>query len=380
MPRTVNNRIAQALILVFSLFFLANLPAEPPRYIRVAIMQDASTLSLKTKGFFEITDSSEKKILFQGKNLKATVTAYKNGMLIGAKGFSSNKVIIRTRQQDLIFIDGRAFRGKIQLIKNSNARFTAVNYIELEDYVKGILFHEVSHYWPVEALSAQAVVSRTYAIYQSMENKNKDFDLTSDVFSQVYGGRASERYRTNNAVEETKGIVLNYRGKVMPAYFHATCGGHTEDVSLVWNLDMAPLKGVVCGFCQESPHFSWHYVIDAKELEGKLSKSGYNISGINKIAVLGRDGSGRISDLSIVSEKKALKISAKDFRGIIGPNLIRSTNFNAGIIGADIVFEGFGWGHGVGLCQWGAYFMAKQGYTFERILKYYYPGSEISPK
>ena len=94
--------------------------------------------------------------------------------------------------------------------------------------------------------------------------------------------------------------------------------------------------------------------------------------------MLGRDKSGRITDLKIVTGKKDMKISAKDFRNILGPNIIKSTNFQVKVIDQDVVFEGFGWGHGVGLCQWGAYFMAKQGYTYKQILEYYYPGAQIS--
>ena len=95
--------------------------------------------------------------------------------------------------------------------------------------------------------------------------------------------------------------------------------------------------------------------------------------------ILGRDKSGRITELKIISGKKDLKVSAKDFRNIIGPNIIKSTNFKVKIIKDDIVFEGFGWGHGVGLCQWGAYFMAKQGYNAKQILQYYYPGTQLTP-
>jgi stage II sporulation protein D len=210
------------------------------------------------------------------------------------------------------------------------------------------------------------------------ENKLKDFDVTSDIYSQVYGGKTSERYRTNKAVDATAGIVLTYRGKVIPAYFHATCGGHTEDASRLWDIDIVPLKGVVCNFCRGSRHFNWHAVLSLGEIEKKLKEGGFKIGQLKDIQILGRDASGRITDLRLVSLQEEVKISAKDFRNIIGPNLIRSANFTVEIADSDAVFEGVGWGHGVGLCQWGAYFMAKQGYNFEQILKYYYPDSEIS--
>jgi stage II sporulation protein D len=230
----------------------------------------------------------------------------------------------------------------------------------------------------MEALKAQAVASRTYAMYQMQENKDNDYDVTSDIYSQVYGGKASERFRTSQAVDETDSQILTFEGKVFPAFFSATCAGHTEDASLLWDTDLTPLKGVVCGFCRESPHYNWHYVFSLPEIEDKLAQSGRSIKGISQISILGRDNSGRITDLKITSAQEETKIAAKDFRNIIGPNIIRSTNFNVTVVDSDAVFEGLGWGHGAGLCQWGAYFMAKQGYKYEEILKFYYPQAEIS--
>ena len=158
---------------------------------------------------------------------------------------------------------------------------------------------------------------------------------------------------------------------------HATCGGYTEDASLLWNINIPPLKGVVCYFCQDSPHFNWQEVESFTEIKEKLRKSGYSIDNLKEIVILERDGSSRIKDLKILTDTGELKISAKDFRNIIGPNLIKSTNFNLSIEKQDVVFEGKGWGHGVGMCQWGAYFMAKQGFSAPQILEYYYPQTNV---
>ena len=337
--------------------------AQSTEYIRVAILQDERSISLKIKGAYEITDMDGREILSAGRNLRSTVTTYKEGILIAGKIFKTDKVLIKINDPDVIIINGRTFRGNIQFIKNNSARLTVINYIELEDYIKGILYHETSHYWPMEALKAQAIVCRTYALNACIENKSKDYDATSDIYSQVYGGRTSERFRTNNAVQETRGLVLTYKDKVFSAYYHATCGGHTEDASLLWDIDIVPLKGVPCGFCKDSPHFNWHYVLSIKELEEKLKEAGIKALKINDVIVLGRDKSGRVTDLKVACGAKDIIISAKDLRSAIGPNIIRSTNFTLRIEKQDVVFEGFGWGHGVGLCQWGAYFMAKAGHN-----------------
>jgi stage II sporulation protein D len=209
------------------------------------------------------------------------------------------------------------------------------------------------------------------------ENKSCDFDATSDIYSQVYGGKTSERARTNKAVEETKGMVLTYKGNIFPTYYHATCAGKTEDASILWDIDIAPLKGITCNFCKDSPHFRWHAVLPLGEIEDKINRAGYKIKNIKDILILNRDASSRITNLQIITNQNDKEISAKDFRNAIGPNLIRSTNFNLRVVNRDAVFEGLGWGHGVGMCQWGAYFMAKQGYTFEQILQYYYPGCQL---
>lgn len=374
----MNRKLNTFIILATFLFGGLGLPAagsstRPPKYIRVAIIQSAESLNLKVGGFYEITDSKGKKISARGKNLMTTVTSCKNGILMGKNNFNTDSVLISAGYADVIIINGRTFRGDIKFIKNSSGKLLAINYVELEDYIRGILYHEVSHYWPMEVLKAQAIVCRTYAVYQMQENKLRDYDVTSDIYSQVYGGKTSERYRTSNAVDATRGTILTYQRKVFPAYFHSTCGGHTEDAFLLWKTNIAPLKGVPCNFCEGSPHFNWHYVLTREEVRDKLVKGGFSINSIEDIAVMGKDASGRVTDLKIVSAKNETKIPAKDFRNIIGPNIIRSANFTVNLIHGDVVFEGLGWGHGVGLCQWGAYFMAKHGYNAGQILGYYYP-------
>lgn len=347
-------------------------------YVRVAILRDVSRMRLKITGSFELSDAASGKIFYRGKNLNTTVLAYKDYISFGAVKSKARKIFIRTYDPDIIIINGRIFRGDLQLLRDGRASFEVINKIELEDYVKGILYHEVSHYWPQEALKSQAVISRTYAVYEAQRNKAKDYDLTSDIYSQVYGGKTSERYRTNAAVDETRGQIVVYRGRPIPTYYHATCAGMTEDASVLWNIDIPPLKGVECNFCKDSPHFNWHYVLPLEELESELKDSGHAFTGITDIKVVSRNISGRAVQVKLSAGEKAVSISAKDLRNIIGPNRIKSTKFSVEIKGSDAVFEGSGWGHGVGLCQWGAYFMAKQGKNYGEILKYYYPGTEIS--
>jgi stage II sporulation protein D len=371
--------------IIISVFLLATFcvlfsicRAQTAECIRVLISSEVTSVRLKIIGTYEVVDLLQNKVFYQGENLKATVIVYKDKFLLGNTETYSPKILIRAKEPEALVINGQRFRGDLALIKKERGEFLVINYIELDDYIKGILYHEASHYWPMEALKAQAVACRTYALYQRQNSVSLDYDVTKDIYSQVYGGRSSERQRTSRAVEQTTGLILTYQDKIFPAYFHATCAGHTEDASLLWDINLLPLKGVVCKFCRQSPHFDWHCVLTLAEIEEKLNNAGHKISRINDIVILSRDDSGRVLDLKIIMDGREKKISAKDLRNIIGPNIIRSTNFTVKVIDGDSVFEGLGWGHGVGLCQWGAYFMAKEGYSAEEILQYYYPGSKLS--
>jgi len=277
------------------------------------------------------------------------------------------------------YVNGRRFRGAVDVIKKDNGKVMVINRIGLDDYLYGVLYHEVSHRWPMEVLKVQAIAARTFAVYQVRQSKSQPYDLRSDVYSQMYGGRTSEKWSTTRAVNLTKGKILKYKGEVLPAYYHATCAGHTEDASNLWKVDMEPLKGVACDFCKGSPHYRWSKKIKLVELENRLKDNGYKISDISSITVLSRNASGRVDKLEIKGAgDEAVVLSGKDFRQMIGPNDIRSAKFEVSLRAAALVVDGLGWGHGVGMCQWGAYGMARQGKKAEEILKYYYPGAEIA--
>ncbi len=370
--------VGLALALVAGSVSAAERPQVQARQVRVAIIDDIASIRLKIKGYYEIIDPATGKVLYQGRNIRTTVMGYKDGILLAGRGFSLRRILIKADDPEAFLIDDRNFRGNTEIIKNNLGHLLLVNHIDLEDYIKGILYHEASHYWPEEALKAQAVACRTYALYEMQENSKRDYDLTSDIYSQVYGGKFSERYRTNKAVDDTAGEVLYYKGKIFPTYYHATCAGYTEDAGELWNINLAPLKGVACGFCKDSPHYRWHNVISTEEFLEKLQGAGYKIKNIKDVIPVDKDKSGRYRSLKVVSGIGSTDISVKDLRNIVGPNIIKSAIFEVKIAAGDIVFEGLGWGHGVGLCQWGAYFMAKQGHAYQEILKYYYPESNVA--
>ncbi len=351
----------------------------PPKMVRVAIVRDARELNLNIPGPYNFIDLDSGKIIGTGRKLiKAKVRLLDKGLFMGTNVYSVKRLIIRPLKDTSVLINNHNFRGDVFLLRTSNNRITAINSIDIEDYIKGVLYHEVSHHWAMEALKAQAVATRTYAIYKMQSSGKADYDVTNDIYSQVYGGKDSERYRTGLAVDRTSGQILSFQGKVLPAYFHATCAGMTEDSKELWGTDISPLRGVPCMFCQDSPHMHWKRNYRLHDIQMNLNKRGYKIGSIKEIKVVDRNRSGRVKALKITSrDGEEITVPGKDFREIIGPNDLKSNNYEIIMQGYYVNFVGKGWGHGVGMCQWGARGMAEQQFNFKQILSYYYPGSEL---
>ena len=349
--------------------------------VRIAIIPDVEEFKITIRGRYEVCNPDTNTCFEQGRNLRTSkVKGIFNGISIGDKEYhrlhlrivSSKDIIISHKFKE------RRYRGKVDILKGVNNHFLVVNAVGLEDYIRGVLYHEVSHRWPMEALKVQAVAARTYALYQIEKNKTQDYDVTSDIYSQMYGGRSAERYRTNLAVKATLGEVMTYQGKILPAYYHAACGGMTEDVTELWKEDLPPLKGVVCEFCKNSPHNYWKRNFRSKDIQSLLNKNGYRVGSIKEIKILERNKSGRIKNLLIISrDGPSVTVAGKDFRDIVGPNIFKSNNYEIFMKGYYFDVIGKGWGHGVGMCQWGAQEMARRHYKYPQILQYYYPGIDI---
>ncbi len=350
--------------------------------VRIAILKDVKQADMKIPRGYEIIDPLTSQQLEEGRRglSRTEISAGPDGIRLGARLFKVKRIRFIPRQYFSLFADRkeRKYRGAVDVLLTETQQLLFVNVISIESYIKGVLYHEVSHRWPLEAIKAQAVAARTYAAFQIQQNKKKDYDMTNDIYSQVYGGKTSERYRTNLAVQRTQGDILVFDGKILPAYYHATCGGRTEDVQEVWKHNLYPLKGVRCVFCSHSPHYFWKKNIQLQEIQEKLNQHGHKIGLIKSIEIREHTSSGRVKTLEIVGRKgEKLTLSGKDFREIMGPNVLRSNDYRVFMKGYYCDFIGKGWGHGVGMCQWGAMGMARQQYSYDAILTYYYPGSEL---
>lgn len=349
------------------------------RMIRVLVVKGAKHVPVSVQGSWTLLDESKGEILKEGsRTVFADVKAVGGGILFAGKIYPTKKIALEPYRDASITVDKRKFRGHVTIMVGPDQTLNVINVVELDQYIKGVLYHEISHKWPIEAIKAQAVAARSYAIYSMSQNKGRDYDVTNDIYSQVYGGKNSERYRTGLAVDETSGKILAFNGKVLPAFFHATCGGVTESASEIWNLDLTPLRGELCPYCKHSPHMRWKKNFRLRDIQTKLNDNGYSVGLIEKIEIAQRNASDRIRNLKITTrEGKSMTISGKNFRNIVGPNVIRSNSYEIVMRGYYVDFYGRGWGHGVGFCQWGAFGMAQRHFDYKAILRHYYPGAQL---
>jgi len=271
--------------------------------------------------------------------------------------------------------------GRLTLVPRSSAiAADVIAEIGLEAYVRGVLPAEMPSAWPLEALKAQAIAARTYALYRKALRARAGYDLEASVMDQMYLFPESTEDQANveRAVAMTRGqILLGRQAPLQPlaAYFHADCGGRTEDAIAVWG--SAGAGTAVDRGCPLNPLAHWRVAIDLVELANRVRAASGKApeARLTGASVEGHTLSGRVARVRLKwSDGTSNDMAAPAFRMAIGHERIKSTNFEIAARGADaLVFSGKGFGHGVGLCQWGARHMAKTGADFRAILQHYYP-------
>jgi stage II sporulation protein D len=243
------------------------------------------------------------------------------------------------------------------------------------------LLLETSDKWPAEALKAQAVISRTYALRNRGRHGRGGYDLCSTPHCQAYGGVSAERKTTDAAVKATRGeVMVDRKGRLISTVFHSTCGGSTESAENVWEKGGQPyLQAVRCQWCKISPHYRWNARVPTALVDERLAKEGYKIGSVRAIGILNHTPSGRVYRVRLYGEKGTRDLNANTFRNIVNPRMIRST-FWSGISKRDGAWQvhGRGWGHGVGLCQWGMKSLADNSMTYGQILRLYYHRVDIA--
>ncbi|KPJ70441.1 MAG: hypothetical protein AMS14_10690, partial [Planctomycetes bacterium DG_20] len=288
------------------------------------------------------------------------------------------------------------YRGRLHLKPAADKKFLIINHVDLESYLAGVLPKELYPAWSLETYRALAVAARTFAMYHRKHiGSGRDFDLGADTASQVYGGFSAETDKSWRAVQSTHGVVLAYGSegdrRIFLAQYSSCCGGIVNPAKVLRNVaDIEPLRGGQrCEDCQFSRQYRWPPVRVAKldifvALKGAYGSKAEALGGVKAVRVASRTDYGRALWLDVVGSRPGsnLRIRAEDLRlallrsGVARARKLHSMNCKIRDLGALIEFrDGRGFGHGVGLCQYGAEGKARRGWSAEQILEFYYPGS-----
>lgn len=284
----------------------------------------------------------------------------------------NEKLIIFPEDKKFIY-KTREYRGNLELL-NHLGNIYVINILDLEDYLLSVVPSEMPASWHKEALKAQAIAARTYALYNILNSTHSDYHLEADVNSQMYTGTMKEHPNSTQAVLETKGMVLIHEDKLIQAFYHSNSGGVTESPEELWGFKLNYTQPVFSVYCMSSERFLWEYTISAKQLEKIIN---LNIGEIENILVKTTTLTGRVKTLTIKGAREEREIEGRNFRFLLGTTNIKSLLFEVNKLENFFHFKGRGFGHGVGMSQWGSYNMAKDNKTYEEILKFYYTGVEI---
>lgn len=275
-------------------------------------------------------------------------------------------------------IGDRHYPGRLEL-HAQDGELLLVAEVGMEDYVSGVVSSEVPASWGLEAKKAQAVAARSYAVMRQAQSTDA-WHLRATVMDQVYSGRPADP-GSRAAVEATHGQVLAADGSLVSVYFSSTCAGHTEAPQNVW--PDRPSHGtttVECGYCDRSPNYNWAATVSATDLRERLSAAGHDAGQIERLELRSSTDSGRVRAVDVVTSRGTVTLPGNEFREVLGFGRVRSTRFEVDFDAAAgaFVLSGTGFGHGVGLCQWGAQGMDRAGKDHREILGRYFPEAEIT--
>ena len=394
MEYKINKKALKIFIIFFLIYpFFSNkslFPFSEP-IIKVLIVKDEK-LRVRADSSIPLNISIRKPILPKTKIKGLTLKRLNNKIILSLDSnkdkyyeISNNKsLIIRSSDRRGIWINSKRYSGKINIVFRNN-KILVINVLGVEKYLNSVVGSEMPHKWHIEALKAQAIASRTYALKKT---NNGLYDIDSTQTNQVYNGLESSTFKTRRAVRETRSLVITYKNKLINALFHSSSGGMTENSEDVWS-DPYPYLVTVKDFDQKNPKIRWNKEVSKSELKEIFPI----IGGIQQIEVLNITETGRIKNLKITGTLGDKVITGKEFRSKLG---LKSTLFRP-TISEDfydkkdlnnqsniqfhpyLTISGMGAGHGVGMSQWGARYMADKGYKANQILKYFYKGVNIKP-
>ena len=342
-------------------------PAQAATELRVAIKQGVSRVQVGSSTKAVVRNSAGQEV----GELEA-LNAF------NAQGGSGSVALGQWRSQSLwieptgegyVWIGDRWYRGRTQLVPTSGG-LTAVNHVNLEHYLYSVLGAEMFPHWPQEALKAQAVAARSYALHKLSSSTNSVYDLGDTTTWQVYQGLESEAPGTYTAVQATAGQVMTYGGKIILAVFHSSSGGHTENVEDVWKQPLPYLRGVA-DYDRGAPVYEWTKNFSRSQLSRLISGVGNVISMTPERTT----PQGRVVTMLVKGSNGTKRISGNDLRSALD---LKSTLFVVNQMGDGFQVNGRGFGHGLGLSQWGAHNLAAQGIKYQQILDHYYQNARLA--
>lgn len=350
--------------------------------------------------------ADEGSLIAKAENGVINIYSVKNGGIYYS--FNSTTIIeIAPASGEIIKLNDVPYRGSMMLTTDING-IKIINCVELESYLKSVVPSEMPASWNIEALKAQAICARNYALSNIGKYKSQGFDMDDTVSNQVYKGVNSENPNSTNAVAATQGISLLYNGELVQTFFYSSGAGSTEDVENVWGSSVPYLKSVnVPG----EYVYEWETVFSSYDLNERLKSVGVNVGSVQRIEITGRTFAGRVKEVTIIGDKGTYTAKNEKARTIFGlksalydlevsdnsqsipyissysPSVqgailgkyIFEKIFNPLGINYDAVytFKGKGYGHAVGMSQYGAKALADNGYTYDKILTHFYTGSYI---
>lgn len=366
---------------VSALIWLAMIAPATALELRVAISQGVKQLTVGSSTTAKVEDGA-------GRSLGEIASMNAFSAQTSSKGvklahWQASQLWIEPTAGGYVYIGDRWYRGRTKLVK-SGWGLTAVNQVDLEQYLASVLGGEMNGNWPQEALKAQAVAARSYALHKRQRHSNAVYDLGRTTSSQVYKGLAAESIGTQTAVTATAGQVLTYKGQIIEAVFHSSSGGHTENVEDIWVQPLPYLRGVQ-DYDQGTPVYQWAANFSARELSRRISGVGNVLSMTplrttphGRIVTMRVAGSSRTRTISGDALRKALNLRSTLFTVTPRFGLVASANRASSKPQSFFEINGRGFGHGLGMSQWGAHNLAQSGYNHQQILQHYYQGTTLT--
>lgn len=288
----------------------------------------------------------------------------------------------RTLDGGTFWFGGKRWRGIPSVATLADGRSVVIATVDVDAYLAGVVPLEASPGWPPGALAAQTIVARTYAL--ARRNVTRPYDLVNGDADQRWGGVDAEHPVATAAVTATRGKTLTYLGGPASVFYSACCGGHTEDAASMWGRTALPyLRGVADPHCTFAPDYRWRRDVGADRVVAALGADAARLGPLSGFELSDPDGGGRPRTLAVIGQTGRLAVPTVTFRTKIGAETVRSAWLTAVSLDtsqapARVTIEGAGRGHGVGLCQWGALGMARDGADGAAILAFYFPGTTVS--